>query len=169
VRFLLGVVLLVSLWPVGVAASIAANWNDEPQGRDSSNSALEDSAPATPAPETSSESPEEAITSVGRHELRPIVASVRRLNSDFQGAELAKDEPQPELASEAEGIAEELRSWRTSYGAIASESELTAVSLLTTLAQSMERLASSPTEVTFNAYNEAIDDFNQFVESAPSG
>jgi hypothetical protein len=169
VRFLLGIVLLISLWPVGVAASIAANWNDEPQGHASSNSASEDSAPITAPPEAGSESPEEAITSVGRDELRPIVASVRRLNSDFQNAELAKDEPQPELASEAEGIAQELQSWRASYGARASHNEVTAVSLLTTLAQAMERLASSPTEVTFNAYNEAIDDFNQFVESAPSG
>lgn len=167
-RFLLGIVLLVSLWPVGVAASIAANWNDEPQERSASSSTP--SAPSdAPQSEVDSGSAEEAIASVGQKELRPIVASVRQLNGDFQGAELAAGEPQPALASEAEDLVGELRSWRSSYGVVASESELTAVSLLTELARSMDRLASSPTEETFNAYNEAIDDFNQFVETAPSG
>jgi hypothetical protein len=92
-----------------------------------------------------------------------------RASPDFQSAELAAGEPQPALASEAEGLVGQLRSWRASYGALASEGELTAVSLLTQLARSMDRLASSLTEETFNAYNEAIDDFNQFVETAPSG
>jgi hypothetical protein len=168
VRFLLGIVLLVSLWPVGVAASIAAHWNDEPQERSASSSTR--SAPSdAPQSEVDSGSAEEAIASVGQKELRPIVASVRQLNGDFQGAELAAGEPQPTLASEAEDLVGELRSWRSSYGVVASESELTAVSLLTELARSMNLLASSPTEETFNAYNEAIDDFNQFVETAPSG
>lgn len=167
-RFLLGVVLLVSLWPVGVAASIAANWNDEPQGQSPSSSTP--AAPSdAPQSEVDSGSAEEAIASVGQKELRPIVTSVRQLNGDFQGTELAPGEPQPALASKAEDLVGELRSWRSSYGVVASGSELTAVSLLTELARSMDRLASSPTEETFNAYNEAIDDFNQFVETAPSG
>lgn len=166
-RFLLGVALVVSLWPAGVTVAIGMNWNDDPRARTSSSGASED--PPAVQPSEPGEGAGEGAANDGRSALRPIVASVRRLNDDFQTAELAVGEPNQELGSEAEGLVEELRSWEASYGAAASENELTAVSLLTVLAQSMDRLASAPTEETLNTYREAIDDFNQFVESVSSG
>ncbi len=154
-RFLLGTALLISLWPVGAAVAVGAHWNDEPERRASSG--------------TSSGSAGEAIVSVARKELRPIVASVRHVNGEFQNSDIAEGTPQPEFATKAKSLVKKLKNWSAFYDLEVSHAERRTVNLLIALMQSMEDLASSPTEENFDAYNAAISEFDQFVRSAGSG
>lgn len=172
-RGMLIAAMVFSLWPIaGAAAWIALVEPPEEESTRSaapssgSNSSTDTSSSSTRSEEggDSGGSGEEAIYGLARSEIKDLQRELRSLTNRVSSVSIEEGVAKPGIEVEADYLKEGIDDWLSTYSSFVSNKERTVIKAMRKIASTLEAMAANPTETTFDAFNDAVDDYNAVID-----
>jgi hypothetical protein len=159
-KALLGIAMLVSLWPVPAVALVFSSGSADSGSntREASRESTRDSGGNSPP-----QPPKIQPRAVARDALVPTIRAGDRVVADFEKVQLVEGQPIPGIPQRADRVAAQLSSWERDLGPLATPYDRRAASTLRNLLVALSDLAASPNQSTLDAYNSALGPYNASI------